>query len=50
MTPEQVRALIGSPDSIDSETGSDGIARERWTYQRIGKTVIFENSVVVRIE
>jgi hypothetical protein len=51
MTPDQVRALLGPPDSVDSETGGgDGIARERWTYRRVGKTVVFENGVVARIE
>ena len=50
MTPEQVRALLGAPDSVDSETAGDGIARERWTYRQAGKTVVFENGIVVRVE
>jgi hypothetical protein len=29
---------------------SGRIAHERWTYRRFGKTVIFENGVVVRVE
>jgi len=50
MTPEQVRALLGSPDAVDSETTETGVAREKWTYRRAGKTVVFENGVVVRVE
>ena len=50
MTPDQVRALIGPPDSVESQTGEDGVARERWTYRQVGKTVVFENGVVVRVE
>ena len=50
MTPEQVRGLLGPPDSVESDTTESGVARERWTYRRVGKTVLFENGVVVRIE
>jgi hypothetical protein len=50
MTTDQVRALIGPPDSVESQTGEDGIARERWTYRQVGKTIVFENGVVVRVE
>ena len=50
MTPEQVRALLGPPDSVDSETSDSGVAREKWTYRSVGKTVVFENGTVARIE
>ena len=50
MTREQVRALLGPPDSVDSETSDSGVAREKWTYRSVGKTVVFENGVVARIE
>ncbi len=50
MTPEQVRALLGPPDSVDSETTESGTAREQWTYRSAGKTVVFENGIVVRVE
>ena|SRR5437870_7118937 len=50
MTPEQVRTLLGQPDSVDTETTDAGAARERWTYRRAGKTVLFENGIVVRVE
>jgi hypothetical protein len=50
MTREQVRALLGPPDSVDSETSDSGAGREKWTYRNPGKTVVFENGVVVRIE
>ena len=50
MTPEQVRALLGSPDAVDAEATEAGIPRERWSYRAVGKTVVFENGVVVRVE
>ena len=50
MTPEQVRALLGPPDSVDSETTDSGVSREKWTYRSVGKTVVFENGIVARIE
>ena len=50
MTPDQVRALLGSPDAVDSETTETGTAREKWTYRSAGKTVIFENGIVARVE
>ena len=49
MTPDQVRALLGPPDETSSD-GSDGVERERWIYRRVGKTVVFEKGVVVRVE
>ena len=50
MTPEQVRALLGAPDETVSETSETGAPRERWIYRRVGKTVVFENGIVVRID
>jgi hypothetical protein len=50
MTSEQVRALLGAPDETTSETSETGGSRERWIYRRVGKTVVFENGIVVRIE
>jgi hypothetical protein len=50
MTPEQVRALLGPPDSVDSEISDSGVSREKWTYRSAGKTVVFENGTVARIE
>ena len=50
MTTEQVRALLGPPDSVDAENSDSGPKREKWTYRTPGKTVVFENGVVVRIE
>jgi hypothetical protein len=49
MTPDQVRALIGQPDDIQSETLDSGVRRETWTYRSVGKTVVFENGVAVSI-
>ena len=50
MTSEQVRSLIGPPDSVDTETMENGIVREKWAYQRVSKTIVFENGIVVRVE
>ena len=50
MTPDEVRALLGSPDSVDSSTTDTGVAVEKWTYRQAGKTVVFENGIVARIE
>ena len=50
MTPDQVRSLLGSPDETSTETTETGAPREKWTYRSVGKTVVFENGVVARIE
>ena len=49
MTPDQVRALLGTPDDVASETTSTGGTRETWTYRNVGKTVVFENGVAVSV-
>ena len=49
MTPDQVRALLGSPDDVQTETTDSGIRRETWTYRSVGKTVLFENGVATSI-
>ena len=50
MTPDQVRALLGSPSETRSETTDSGARREKWIYTAVGKTVVFENGVVVSVE
>jgi hypothetical protein len=50
MTPDQVRALLGSPDETSTESTEGGGSRERWIYRSVGKTVVFENGVVIRVE
>jgi hypothetical protein len=49
MTPDQVRALLGSPSDIRTETTDGGVRREIWTYGSVGKTVVFEDGVAVSI-
>jgi hypothetical protein len=49
MTPAQVRALLGSPDDVATETTDSGVARETWTYRSVGKSVVFENGIVVAV-
>jgi hypothetical protein len=49
MTPEQVRALLGPPDEIESGTADNGRSKETWTYRKVGKTVVFENGVAVSV-
>ena len=50
VSPDQVRALLGSPSEIQSETMESGARREKWIYSSVGKTVIFENGVVVSVQ
>ena len=50
MTPDQVRTLLGPPDAVDSGTTDSGGTIEKWTYRQVGKTVVFENGVVARVE
>ena len=50
MTPDQVRALLGPPDEVTSETNESGVSRERWTYRSAGKTVVFENGVAISVQ
>lgn len=49
MTPDQVRALLGPPTEIRTETTDSGAARETWLYRTVGKTVVFENGVAVSV-
>ena len=49
MTPDQVRALLGPPDETSTDS-AEGVSRERWIYRRVGKTVVFEKGIVVRVE
>lgn len=49
MTPDQVRALLGPPDEVTSETTDSGVSRERWTYRSAGKTVVFENGIAISV-
>ena len=50
MTPEQVRSVLGNPDSIETGTTDTGRPRERWIYRQAGKAVVFENGVAVSVE
>ncbi|HEY3203564.1 MAG TPA: hypothetical protein VGL03_07875 [Thermoanaerobaculia bacterium] len=49
MTPEQVRSLLGPPDDVAIETTGSGASRETWTYRSVGKSVVFENGIVVEV-
>lgn len=49
MTSDQVRALLGPPDEVATETTSSAAPREIWTYRAAGKSVVFENGVVVSV-
>ena len=50
MTPDQVRSVLGNPDSIEPLSSDDGKTRERWIYRQAGKAVVFENGIAVRVE
>jgi len=49
MTPDQVRALLGPPDDVSTETTASGGPREIWTYRSVNKSVVFENGVVAGV-
>ena len=50
MTPDQVRALLGTPDDVaDRDDWRPAARRETWTYRSVGKTVVFENGVAVSV-
>lgn len=49
MTPDQVRALLGAPSDISTETTASGAPREIWTYKDVNKTVVFENGIAVSV-
>lgn len=48
MTRSEVRDLLGYPDKIEPFS-ENGRARERWTYQRVARAVVFEDGRVVSI-
>jgi hypothetical protein len=50
MTPDQVRSVLGNPDSIETGASDSGKSRERWIYRQAGKAVVFENGVAVSVE
>jgi hypothetical protein len=50
MTPDQIRRLLGSPDDISTETTGSGATRETWIYKSVGKSVVFENGIVVSVQ
>lgn len=50
MTPAEVRALLGSPDEVTTDTTAAGAPRETWHYRSVGKKVVFENGVAVSVE
>jgi hypothetical protein len=50
MTPEQVRKLLGPPDETSTETTGSGATRETWVYKSVGKSVVFENGIVLSVQ
>ena len=50
MTPEQVRALLGNPDDVESYATDAGKPAERWTYRQAHRTVVFENGIAVSVQ
>ncbi|MGH9442039.1 MAG: hypothetical protein ACRD16_07165 [Thermoanaerobaculia bacterium] len=50
MTPEQVRALLGSPDDVESYTTDAGKPGEKWTYRQAHRMVVFENGIAVSVQ
>jgi hypothetical protein len=50
MTRAEVRALLGPPDEVTSDTTESGAPRETWLYRSVGKKVVFENGVAVSVQ
>lgn len=50
MTPAEVRALMGTPDEVTTGTSATGAPQETWVYRSVGKRVVFENGVAIRVE
>ncbi len=50
MTPAEVRALLGPPDEVSTDSTASGAPRETWIYRNVGKKVVFENGVAVSVE
>jgi hypothetical protein len=50
MSPDDVRRLLGPPDSVQTSTAPDGSAQERWIYGRQHRAVVFKNGVAVSVE
>lgn len=49
MTPDQVRAALGSPDEVETSTNDMGKPVEKWTYRKAGKVVTFVDGVAVSV-
>ena len=50
MTPAEIRALLGEPDEVTTDTTATGSPRETWHYRNVGKKVVFENGVAVSVD
>lgn len=50
MTPAEIRALLGEPDEVTTDTTVTGTPRETWHYRTVGKNVVFENGVAVSVD
>jgi hypothetical protein len=50
MTPAEIRALLGPPDEVSTDSTASGVSRETWIYRKVGKKVVFENGVAVSVE
>ncbi len=44
----EVRQLLGSPDQVE-QSKAEGKTQVRWTYRRVGRTIVFEDGRVVSI-
>src|SRR5712692_8233004 len=48
MTSSEVRELVGAPDEVE-HFRKDGVEKMRWTYRRLGRVLVFEDTRVVSI-
>ncbi|HEY4228769.1 MAG TPA: outer membrane protein assembly factor BamE [Thermoanaerobaculia bacterium] len=49
MSKDDVRELLGRPDTIDNIKKDDGVEQQRWAYREARRVVVFEKNRVISI-
>ena len=49
MSKDDVRELLGRPDTIDNIKKDDGVEQQRWAYREARRVIVFEKNRVVSI-
>jgi SmpA / OmlA family len=42
MTRDDIREVLGRPDSVENFKTDDGVARQRWTYRQARRVIVFD--------